>query len=214
MKRQIHLPALPDPSPYDDPIALALVAELCERDPRDVRAETIASRAGIPLADFYERFADLDACLVDSFERFIAAYEHRVGSAFNGHSDWRSGLRAAAYESAAWINEYPKLTEFGAVRVLSLENEMVRVRREELFLFCAEMIDGGREAAPDPDAVPEPAPMIAIGSILQLLTHRIQAGVSFDPVEIVPEMMYGVVRTYLGDEAAEEELNLPRDSRK
>jgi hypothetical protein len=45
---------------------------------------------------------------------------------------------------------------------------------------------------------------------VQLLTHRLQAGVDFDAHEIVPEIMCGVVRVYLGDEAAEEELTLPR----
>ncbi len=188
---------------------MALVHEVCERDPKSVTAASVADRAGVSLAEFHQRFATLDDCLLDSFERFIAAYEHRVGTAFNSQEDWRSGLRAAAYESATWMEEEPLLLDFGIVRTLTLENEMVRVLREGTFLFCAEMIDRGREDAPDPESVPEPAAMIAIGSIIQLLTHRLQAGIAFDPHEIVPEMMYGVVRVYLGDAAAEEELSLP-----
>jgi hypothetical protein len=118
-------------------------------------------------------------------------------------------LRAAAYETAAWMEENPLLAPFGAVEVLRLGNEMARVRREQLFQYCAQMIDKGREGARDPESIPEPAAMIAIGSILEFLTYRLQQGVSFDPWKVVPEMMYGVVRVYLGDEAAEEELALP-----
>jgi len=208
MKRPIALPPWPDPDPFEDPIAMALVREVCERDPRGLSAAGVANRAGVSLAEFKERFDSFDACLLDTFERFIAAYEHRVGSAFNAHSDWRTGFRAAAYEAAAWIEENPVLTDFGAAQVLSLENEMVRVRREELFLRSAEMIDRGREEAPDPGSVPEAAAMLAIGSILQLLTHRLQARVPLDVRRTVPEMLHGVMRVYLGDEAAEEELAL------
>jgi hypothetical protein len=52
--------------------------------------------------------------------------------------------------------------------------------------------------------------MIAVGSIVQLLTRRVQQGVTIEPHGMVPEIMYGIVRAYLGEEAAAEELVLPR----
>lgn len=208
MKRSIDPPPRPDPDPHRDPVVIALASEVCDPESGPPSDASVARRAGLSLAEFHGRFEDFDACLVDSFARLIAGYEHRVGSAFNAHADWRSGLRAAAYETADWIEENPLLTEFGVVGVLGVKNEMARVMREETLLFCAAMIDMGREEAPDPESVPEPAAMIAIGSIFELLAHRLQAGADFDPREIVPEMMYGIVRTYLGDEAAEEELGL------
>lgn len=209
MRRPIALPPWPEPDPYDDPVAMALVAEVCERDPRSVSAAGVASRAGLSLSRFHERFADFDDCLLDSFERLAAAYEHRIGSIFNDHSEWRAGIRAAAYETASWMEDNPLMVEFGAFRVLRLENEMVSVRREELFFFFARMIDRGREEAEDPESVPESAPLVAIGSIVQLITHRVQAGVNIQPRTVVPELLYSIVRLYLGDEAAEEEITLP-----
>jgi AcrR family transcriptional regulator len=209
MRRPIALPPWPDPDPFEDPIAMALVAEVCEEDPLRMSAINVAQRAGISPAEFHIRFASFDACLLDSFARIIAAYEHRIGSAFNSHTEWRSGLRAAAYETAAWMEENPLLTEFGVTGMLRVKNEMARVLREGILLFCAEMIDRGREDAPNPESIPQPAAMIAVGSIFQLLSHRLQAGANFNPKLVVPEMMYSIVRTYLGDEAAEEELNLP-----
>jgi hypothetical protein len=52
--------------------------------------------------------------------------------------------------------------------------------------------------------------MFAIGSIVQLLTYRLQSGGPVEPAAIVPEMMYAVVRAYKGEEEAREELTLPR----
>jgi hypothetical protein len=54
------------------------------------------------------------------------------------------------------------------------------------------------------------AAMFAIGSIIQLLTYRLQSGGPVEPHAIVPEMMYAVVRAYKGEEVAREELELVR----
>jgi AcrR family transcriptional regulator len=210
--KPIELPVEPDPDPLSDPVSLAIVAEASERDGgySDVRAADVARRAGISIEEFHRRFVDLDHCALDTFERLIAAFERRVGDAFNREPDWRSGLRAAAYETADWHEEHPQAVRFGTVEVLRMRNEMVKVRREEVFAFCAQMIERGREAAPDPQAVPEEASVVAIGSILQFLTRRMQEGVDIPYHDAARESLYGVVRTYLGEDAAREELSMPR----
>jgi hypothetical protein len=52
--------------------------------------------------------------------------------------------------------------------------------------------------------------MVAMGSIAQLLTHRLQKGVQLELQETVPQMLYLSVRPYHGEEAAQEELHAPR----
>jgi AcrR family transcriptional regulator len=207
--RPIELPAQPDPDPFADPIALALVSESYEAGYPSVEVDDVVRRAGIPATEFYERFVDLDHCALDTFERLNADFQRRVGEAFNREADWRSALRAAAYETAHWFEEHPRASRFGTAEVLRMRNEMVRVRREEVIAFCTEMIDRGREAAPDPDAVPEGASTVAIGSIVQFLTRRMQEGVEIRFAEAARESLYGVVRTYLGEDAAREELATP-----
>jgi hypothetical protein len=49
-----------------------------------------------------------------------------------------------------------------------------------------------------------------MGSIAQLLTHRLQKGVDLELRDTVPQMLYLSVRPYLGEEAAQEELHAPR----
>ena len=204
----IELPARRDPDPHSDPIALALVAKTLEAGFEGLTVEGVACRANVTVDEFHQRFVDLDHCALDVYERHIAAFERRVGEAFNRQPDWRRGIRAAAYSAAAWLESHPDTTRFGSIEVLRMRNEMVRVRREELFAFCAQMIDQGREAAPDPQAVPENASIVAIGSILQLLTRRLQEGAELHFPEVTRESLYGVVRTYLGDDVAREELEI------
>jgi hypothetical protein len=209
MRTPIELPPAPDRDPYEDPLAQAVVSEVFERGGA-ASASGVIARAGVPATAFFDRYATVGDCALDAYERFIAIYERRVGGAFNAHPDWRSSLRAAAYESADWIAEGPELCMFGMTGVLQMKNELLRVRREEIFVFCAHLIDLGR-TEPRSLAVDGAAATFAIGSIMQLLTHRLQAGVDFDPHKIVPEMMYSIVRVYQGDAAADEELSLPRD---
>jgi hypothetical protein len=208
VKAPVELPPAPDPDPFRDPLSLAVAHEVFERGERASTAGVIA-RADVPESVFHQRYATLEDCALDSFERFIADFERRVGEAFNAGSDWRDSLRASAYEAADWMEENPELVSFGMAGVLHMNNELARVRREEVFVFCGDLIDLGRTEPSDIEA-DEAAAMFAIGSIMQLLTHRLQSGGPVEPHAIVPEMLYAVVRAYKGEDVAREELSLPR----
>jgi hypothetical protein len=204
----VELPPAPDPDPYQDPLALAVVEEVFERG-RQASAPGLIARSGVPASEFHQRHDTLEDCALDAYERFIASFKRRVGGAFNAGSDWRDSLRAAAYETADFMEESPALVGFGMTGVLEMNNELARVRREEVFVFCADLIDRGRTEPSEIEA-DEAAAMFAIGSIMQLLTFRLQSGGPIEPHAIVPEMMYAVVRAYKGEAAAQEELEMPR----
>lgn len=208
MKQPIALPPPPYPDPYHDPVALAVVAEVVERGDL-ASVPGILSRDGVSPEDFACRFTTLEDCAVDALERFIASFERRVIEAFNGQPDWRSSIRAAAYEVADFFEENLVLTQFGLIGVLGMKSEMARVRREEILIFGADLIDLGRNEPGADVGDDEAAATFAIGTIVQVLTHQMSGGGPLDPQAIVPKMMYGIVRPYLGEEAAQEELALP-----
>lgn len=203
------VPPAPDPDPLTDPLSRAVVAAAVERGYPSVGLADVLARAGVGSDEFRRRYADVDDCACDTAARLIDAFKRRAGTAFNAWEDWRSALRAAAYAAADWMEEHPGTVTFGVTEVLRIGDEMARVRREEVFLWCAGMIERGRDAAP-PGTVPEGASMMAIGSVLQLLTSRLQEGVEVNPHDAVRESLFGVMRIYLGEDAAREELILPR----
>jgi AcrR family transcriptional regulator len=192
---------------------MAVVDVVVERGYRNTTVADIAERAGVSEEEFHRRFADKEDCALRCFEAFTADYEWRLETAYASQPDWRSGLRAAAWEVAEWIAANPNLIHFGAVDLLEAENEMIRVRREEAMSFGGKLIARGREAAPDPDAVPDSAALSAIGSIVQLLTNRLQSGIDPEPLVMVRPMIYLAVRPYLGEEIAREEMEMPRPER-
>jgi hypothetical protein len=206
----VELPPAPDPDPYRDPLSLAVVDEVAENGERATAAGVIA-RAGVRSEDFYARYSTLEGCALDTIERFIAAYKRRTAGAFNMYGDWRDSLRAAAYETADAMEESQALVDFMITGALQMNSELCRVRREELFIFGGRLIDLGR-TEPSEINIAEGAAMFAVGSILQLLTYRLQSGGPVEPHAMVPEMMYAVVRSYRGEREAREELSLPRSS--
>jgi AcrR family transcriptional regulator len=193
-------------NPYEDRIAVALVEAVTELGYETASVADVAARAGVGEEEFHRRYEDLEDCVLRSFDAFAAEYESRIQAAFDAFADWRTGLRSAGYEVADWAQENPRLLRFGAVDLLQARNEMIRVRREEALNFGGILIDRGRHETPEPEAIPESLSQLAVGSIVQLLTHKLQDGEQIEPVEMVPQMMYLVVRLYLGEEVAREEL--------
>jgi AcrR family transcriptional regulator len=204
------IPARPGSDPYEDPIAKALVDVVVERGYEAASVEEVVERAGVSRAEFDRRFDGKEDCVRAVFDAFATEFERRVGLAYAAHHDWRTGLRAAAYECAHWMTENPKLVHFGAVELLAAESEMIRVRREQAFAFAAGLIDAGRAGARDPEAISDSTAVMAIGSIVQLLIHRLQSGAEIgEPRRLIPELMYVAVRPYVGEEVAREELTMP-----
>lgn len=206
----MRLPPPPQPHLDPDPLAAAVIAEMAEEGYERATISGVIRRAGVSRDEFDRRFDTLDACALDTYERLIADFERRLGLAFNRQGEWPRALRAAAYECADWLMERPGVIAFGTAEVLKMRSELARVRREEAIAFCAELVDRGREVAPDPDSVPSAAPIIATGSIAQLLTHKVQEGARIDPRKAIREVMHRIVTVYLGAEAAEAEWTAPR----
>jgi hypothetical protein len=86
--------------------------------------------------------------------------------------------------------------------------EMAQVRREEVFRWCASLVEAGREASPG-EPPPRSAALITVGAVVEGLRRQQEGTLRGDPVEVVPQMMYRAVRPYLGEEAALRELGIP-----
>jgi AcrR family transcriptional regulator len=192
----------------DDVIASALVDLVGERGFDETSAADVIWRSGVTSQEFFRRFADLEACALFSLEILLDLFKARLERAYAAAPDWRQGMRAVAEEIARLTSESPTRFRFAMVESLKAKDEMLRVRREEGFIYAEQLIDQGRLSAPDPDAVPRAAAAIIAGSVAQLLTRRLRGGANRDPFEIVPQIMFLVVRPYLGYAAACEELEL------
>jgi AcrR family transcriptional regulator len=193
---------------FADPIAAAVIAVIHERGYEQATVAEFARRAGITPAEFDLQFDGKRDATLRVFEAYIDDFVARARTAFESSPEWPRNLRAAAYETVRWITQYPEAAWFGMVGVLEA-GDMALVRREEVFKWCASLIDRGRAVAADPAAVPRSASLMAIGAIVEMLRRQQEGSLVADPVATVPRLMYGAVRPYLGEEAARRELAIP-----
>lgn len=195
--------------PVADRVWVAMIELSAEGGYASLGVEALVERSGVPRAVFDARWADLDDCVLKVIGEAIEDYERTVLTAYEAADGWREALRAAAYAAADWIVAHPLATRFGTVDVLQARGEMIRVRVERLYRFCADLIDRGRAEAPDPDAIPELAPQMAIGAITLIPVLDLERDERVDPVAMVPRMLHLALRPYVGEEAAREELTAP-----
>ncbi len=173
----------------------------------------ICERAGVRREDFDACFASMEACALALLEELAEDNLRAVQTAYDGEMSWPDSLRAGAYAEANWINANPKQTRFGMIEMLSA-GELTRAFRDSFFERYMTMIDAGREVAKDPEAIPASTAEAVIGSIIEMLTKRLQRGEVDAPQEYIPELMYLAVRPYLGEAAARRELSIPPPHRR
>jgi AcrR family transcriptional regulator len=170
--------------------------------------EEVTERAGVGREEFDQLFDSKEECAIAVFDQFMAGFVVEVRAAYERQAEWPDSLRAAAYAVADWMQAHPREARFGAVEMLWIGG-VAQAKREASFQMFVELIDGGRELAPDPASVPAYAAEGVIGSMAKMITDRLQDS-AVDPHEFVPDLMYLAVLSYLGEEAAKQELTLPR----
>lgn len=190
------------------PLAAAVIAVVAEHGYARASVEEIAARAGVEHGEFEGLFADKHDAVLRVFEAYIEDFKAEVGGAFEAGGTWPDSLRAAAYAMTRWIRRYPEATRFGMVSVLEA-GDMALILRENSFRWGADLIDAGRTVAPDPTTIPASAALIAVGAVGEILAREQQGTIDADLIELVPQLMYGAVRPYLGEEAARRELSIP-----
>jgi AcrR family transcriptional regulator len=196
------------PGLFAHPLAKATMEELREHGFEAAEVADICRRAGLRASDLPEPMRDKRHLLIAVSEAYAEDLQADVGAAFDAESVWPDSLRAAAYQMVRWISCHPEATWWGTVGLLEA-GEAARARRDEIFAWAAGMIDAGRAVAPDPAAVPEQAATLVIGAIVETLGRKMQGGIGGEPVDGVRWLMYAAVRPYLGEDAAQAELEVP-----
>lgn len=186
----------------------AMLDIVFERGYEAVTIEEIAERAGGSRADFELCFPSKLACGVAILEELAESNRRAVRGAFDREPRWPDSLRAAAYAHLRWILDNPKKMRFGLLEML-WASELTSALRDDLFRAYIEMVDAGREVAPDPDSVPAYTAEGVVGSITQVVVRHLGEADAPDLPALVPEMMYLAVKPYLGEEAARRELAIP-----
>jgi hypothetical protein len=146
---------------------------------------------------------------MDAYAHHTADFDTRLQAAYMRGRDWRESLRGAAYASAFYIRDNPRVVRFGTL-ILFQAGAMAQAERDRHLHRLVDLIDAGRQELDDPSALDRGVAEGIFGSIYETVVREQQRKASTaSAVEAVPQMMYIAVRPYLGHEAAREELQIP-----
>jgi AcrR family transcriptional regulator len=208
MDRGAEVTAAGPPSGADlvgHPIARAVLVTVCERGYAEASVEEFLSRAGMTRAEFDCYFESRRAAIARVLDAYLAKLQERVDRAYRSRDTWPDNLRAAAHETARYLQENPALTLF-VMLGLAEADPVFQAGRERLLSWAERLIDAGREVAADPASVPASAPHFAIGAVIEAIRRRHAEGGEIEMGRNLPWVMYAVVKPYLGEEAARAEL--------
>jgi AcrR family transcriptional regulator len=198
-------------------ILQAMADEVAQRGPSSVTVARVIARAGVSRRAFYELFADIEDCLLATFDWALEQARARVQPAYTRERGWREAVRAGLAALLRFFDQNPLPAQLcivhspaGGPRVLE--------RRSQVLIELREVVDRGRQRR---SVAREPSPIVAegvVGAVMAVLYTRLLArsgpgGGYAGPkprepalIELHGQLMSLIVLPYLGANAAAREL--------
>lgn len=183
----------------------AFIAVVAERGYEDTELRAVFARAGVDEVAFLRHFPDKEECFLAAWDFLTDCFMPKVLAAFESKETWREQIRGVGLALAEYLTEHPD-----HARILCLEGRVpgprawaLLDRNVEVF---AELIDLGRQEMADPDSLTRATAEGLAGAIHEQLILYVSRGDGDQLSQLMGPMMYMVMRPYLGDEVALEEL--------
>lgn len=170
---------------------------------RAVTVDQVLSHSGVSLGQFEAEFGDLESCFVAAYEAEADVLCEAMLDAARRTDDWRAGTRAALETLMRFVAERPAVTR-ALVRDVHVVGGKALAKHEEVLARLTDAIDrvGGLPAGPRAGAS-----TFIVGAVEGVLAARLAEGETEDLQALVPELMYLIVASFEGRDAAAEELD-------
>lgn len=186
----------------------AMLRAASELGYRETNVQDVIERAGVSRPTFYEHFSNKEACFLAAFDATAARLRDRVSAAVRkGGDSLRDRLRFGLETVLHFATTEREAARTLVVEARAASPEAVQRRDELLDHFATCIDDQARELLPDAPRSPITAAGI-VGGVEALLYSRLNKAEFDDLDALLPSLMYFVVLTYEGHDAANEEMAL------
>lgn len=190
-----------------------MAEEVALRGTSSVTVARVIARARVSRRLFYELFADVEDCLLVTFDWAVGQARAIVQDACREESEWLGQMRAGLAALLCFFDRQPLLAQLCIVHAAG-GGRRVLERRAEVVAELSGQVDRGREAA---EGGRSPGPVVAegtVGGVLAVLYGRMLAresgGEDGQLIELHGELMSMIVLPYMGaDVAGAERLREP-----
>jgi AcrR family transcriptional regulator len=197
----------------DAPAERLRILEAAQQLLREAPVETLSvaavcAAAGVSRDSFEDSFADLDELLLAVFDDVAWCVGAVMDAARQSQPSWLDGVREALIELLGMLDENPMLGRFLVAGSLA-GDELLLARRTRALACLVEALD---ERSPPAAAGELPAPFGAeavVGAVVSILHGRLLEVPVPPLLPMCGSLMSVIVLSYLGAEAAREELTRP-----
>jgi AcrR family transcriptional regulator len=199
-------------------ILAAMAEEVAIRSASSLTVARVIARARVSRRLFYEQFADIEDCLLASFDWGVSQARASVLEAVDAGQSWREQIRGGLAALLRFFDERPQWAALCVVHAAGGGPRVLKCRAEVMAELC-EAVDRGRTQASSPRP---PGPLVAegvVGAVVAVLYTRLFArgtdtaagfaeSVESEPalIELHGELMNLIVLPYLGAAVAAREL--------
>jgi AcrR family transcriptional regulator len=165
---------------------------------RAVTVEQVLSHSGVSLEQFEAEFGDLESCFVAAYEAEVDVLCEAMLEASACTEGWRAGARAALETLLRFVSERPAVAR-ALIRDVHVVGGAALTKHEEVLGRLALAL--GKESDLPEEQLAWTASFI-IGAIEGVISGRLARGETEDLQELVPELMYLIVASFEGRDAA------------
>lgn len=188
-----------------DRIARALVALAGSRGFQRCSLDDLLEAAEVDECEFHRHFSDMENCFLSVWDELASERAVSCALAYEVSPTWRCGMRAVARARLDFLRADRNRARFLLLEVLKA-GEAAQVRRDHAIAGFAALVDEGRCELKDRDSLSPAVAEYVAGAVNGMLTRWTRAGTLFEGTHSARELMYVIVRPYLGHAAALEEL--------
>lgn len=203
-----------------------MAEEVAMRGVSSVTVARVIARAGVSRRLFYELFADIEDCLLATFDWGVEQARLLAVDAYVAEKGWRDGLRAGLGALLRFFDERPLIAQLCIVHAAGGGPRVLERRSQTIAELC-EVVDRGGATGGATYSSPThpgriPPPVVAegvVGAVLAVLYTRllargagsaVESGEERSPlIELHGELMSLIVLPYLGGKIAGNELHRP-----
>lgn len=170
---------------------------------RAVTVEQVLSHSGVSREQFEAEFGDLESCFVAAYEAEADVLCEAMLEAAGRADGWRAGTRAALETLLRFVAERPAVAR-ALIRDVHVVGGDALLKHEEVLARLSTAV--GRSAELPEEQLAWTSSFI-VGAVEGVLTARLARAETGGLLSLLPELMYLIVASFEGREAATEELD-------
>jgi AcrR family transcriptional regulator len=182
---------------------LAAMVEVCAADGYGAATvSAVIARARVSRKTFYEQFDDRESCFLAAYDAIVGELRTKLIGAYEQQElSWPERIRAALEALLRYLATEPRSARMCVVEVLAAGPSALE-RYTSALRVLANTLDAWREEHPGYELKPASTADAVIHGCALLIRNHILAGRTERLPELLPDLLFAALVTYIGQEEA------------